>query len=166
MAADSPAKKPGIGPQAPVRVNLSRGVRGSIPARRALAHWVGVAAAGRVRQPAELGLRIVGAAEARALNRRFRGRDYATNVLSFEASRVARRRDRLLGDLIVCAPVVAREARAQGKCLRAHWAHLIIHGTLHLLGYEHRRPADARRMERRETRLLRGLGYPDPYVVA
>jgi probable rRNA maturation factor len=148
---------------APLRVSLSRGVAGVIPTQRVLARWAGVAAAGRVRKVADLGLRVVGAAEGRALNRRFRGRDYATNVLSFGASGAARSRDRLLGDLVICAPVVAREARTQGKDLRAHWAHLVIHGTLHLLGYDHQRASDAERMERRETKLLRALGYADPY---
>jgi probable rRNA maturation factor len=111
----------------------------------------------------DLSLRVVGRSEGCALNRRYRGRDYPANVLSFTAPRAARLRDRQLGDLVICAPVVAREARQQGKSLRAHWAHMVIHGTLHLLGFDHQRTRDAQRMERRETRLLRALGYPDPY---
>ena len=118
-------------------------------------------AAGRRR--GELGIRIVGRAESRALNRRYRGRDAATNVLSFPVSPEPGPHHRLLGDLVVCAPLVVSEARAQHKPLRAHWAHLVIHGTLHLLGFDHAREPDARRMERRERVLLARLGYPDPY---
>ncbi len=159
MAANSSALR-----LAPVRVSVSKGVRSAVPGPRLLSQWVQASAAGRVRTNMELSLRVVGAAEGRALNRRYRGRDYATNVLSFEASRETRQRDRLLGDLVICAPVVARESRQQGKSLRAHWAHLVVHGTLHLLGYDHQRKRDALRMERRETRLLRTLGYRNPYV--
>lgn len=117
-------------------------------------------AAGRHR--GELGIRIVGRAESRALNRRYRGRDAATNVLSFPVSPEPGPHHRLLGDLVVCAPLVASEARAQQQSLRAHWAHLVIHGTLHLLGFDHAREPDAQRMERRERVLLARLGYPDP----
>lgn len=149
--------------RAPVRVAVSSGVRSRVPGARAISRWVQLSAAGRVRSSMDLSLRVVGRSEGRALNRRYRGRDYPANVLSFVAPRVARLRDRQLGDLVICAPVVAREARQQGKSLRAHWAHMVIHGTLHLLGFDHRRARDAQRMERRETRLLRALGYPDPY---
>jgi probable rRNA maturation factor len=104
-------------------------------------------------------VRIVGGTEGRALNRSFRGRDYATNVLSF------RMRDRpaLEGDLALCAPVIAREARTQGKSLAAHYAHLIVHGVLHLQGHDHATRGEARRMERREARIVTALGFPDPY---
>ena len=104
----------------------------------------------------ELTLRIVGAAESRALNRRYRGKDKPTNVLSFAA-------EGALGDLVLCAPVIAREAREQGKSIRAHWAHMIVHGCLHLQGYDHQRERDAARMERKEQKLLAELGFPDPY---
>ena len=105
-------------------------------------------------------VRYVALAEGRRLNREFRGRDSATNVLSFpyEASR-----GRLSGDVVICAPVVAREAREQGKALDAHHAHLLVHGLLHLQGYDHEREADARRMERRERAVLAKLGFADPY---
>ena len=103
-------------------------------------------------------LRVVGLSEARRLNRSFRGRDYATNVLSFPYSRAQ-------GDIVLCHPVIAREARAQGKRLAAHYAHLVVHGMLHLRGRDHRRAADARRMERAEIRILRGLGFGDPYAL-
>jgi len=100
---------------------------------------------------------VVGSRESRALNERWRGRAQPTNVLSFPGD------GRLIGDIVVCAPVVAREARAQGKALSAHWAHMVLHGTLHLLGFDHARAADARRMERRERALLARLGFADPY---
>jgi len=104
-------------------------------------------------------VRYVGESEGRRLNREFRGRDHATNVLSFvyEAKPLA-------GDIVICAPVVAREARTQGKALDAHHAHLVIHGALHLQGYDHDRSArEAAAMEKRERALLAKLGFPDPY---
>ena len=107
---------------------------------------------------AEVTLRIVGAAEGRRLNRTYRGRDHPTNVLAFSY-------DRRRGDLVLCHPVVAREARAQGKTLDAHYAHLVVHGMLHLRGYCHDRPADARQMEKRESEILTRLGYRDPYAL-
>ncbi len=149
--------------RAPVRVAVSSGVRSSVPGPRAISQWVQLSAAGRVRKAMDLSLRVVGSGEGRALNRRYRGCDYPTNVLSFAAPRAARLRDRQLGDLVICAPVVAREARQQGKSLRAHWAHMVIHGTLHLLGFDHQRGRDAERMQRREVRLMRALGYKNPY---
>jgi probable rRNA maturation factor len=128
------------------------------PGPASLRRWARLAAGGR---DGELGIRIVGAAEGRALNARWRGRDRPTNVLSFPAA--ASLRPRQLGDLVVCAPVVAREAREQGKALAAHWAHMIVDGTLHLLGFDHVRAADAQRMEGRERALLARLGIADPY---
>lgn len=109
---------------------------------------------------ARMTVRIVAGVEGRALNRRFRGHDHATNVLAF-AYRDAPPYE---GDVVICAPVVAREARAQGKSIAAHYAHLIVHGTLHLQGYDHQRPADASVMERRESQIVVKLGYPDPYA--
>jgi probable rRNA maturation factor len=108
-------------------------------------------------------LRVVGPAEGRRLNRDYRGKDYATNVLSFPAGPVPAVVPRPLGDLVVCASVVAREAREQNKPVRAHWAHLVVHGVLHLLGHDHENDDEGRRMERREIAVLRGLGYPNPY---
>jgi probable rRNA maturation factor len=109
---------------------------------------------------ARVTLRIVGGREGRALNRRFRGRDRATNVLTFVYDEGAS----LAGDIVLCAPVVAREARAQHTSLAAHYAHLVIHGMLHLQGYDHERDDDAARMEAREAAVLRVLGYGDPYA--
>jgi probable rRNA maturation factor len=105
-------------------------------------------------------VRIVGAAEARALNRRYRGRDYSPNVLAFP---YGSSRGILRGDVVLCAPVIAREARAQGKAVDAHFAHLMVHGLLHLQGYRHVKRREAARMETLEKRLLAKLGYPDPY---
>ena len=103
-------------------------------------------------------VRYVAQAESRRLNRRFRGKDHATNVLSFPYSSRP-----LAGDLVICAPVVAREARGQGKDLRAHHAHMLVHGLLHLAGLDHERARDAARMEARERRILAALGFGDPY---
>ena len=102
---------------------------------------------------ADITLRIVGAAEGRRLNRAYRGADRATNVLAFHG-----------GDIVLCHPVVVREARAQGKTLEAHYAHLVVHAMLHLRGYLHDRLRDAKRMEKREIAILARLGYADPYV--
>lgn len=111
-------------------------------------------------------MRIVGEDEGRELNRRFRGRDAPTNVLSFPAGDdlpVPAGRVRPLGDLVLCAPVVIREAREQGKPLEAHWAHLLVHGTLHLLGYDHDDEPAASDMERLEVTILADGGLPNPY---
>lgn len=112
---------------------------------------------------AEVVIRLVDADEGRALNHRYRGRDYATNVLSFPFEAPPGLEFPLLGDLAICAPVVAREAAEQGKALEAHWAHMVVHGMLHLLGHDHQRAAEARRMEALERELLAAMGYPDPY---
>lgn len=124
--------------------------------RHRVARWLR-AALGEA--PAQLTVRIVGEAEGRALNREFRAKDYATNVLTFDYERAPV----VVADLVLCAPVVAREAAAQGKPLAAHYAHLLIHGALHAQGWDHVRAADARRMEARERELLHALGVPDPY---
>lgn len=117
----------------------------------------------RRRKPAELSIRIVGEREGRELNRRYRGKDRATNVLSFPAELPRGIDSPLLGDVVICASVVAREARAQGKNPRAHYAHLTVHGVLHLLGFDHHNEGDATKMEALETRALAGMGIPDPY---
>jgi probable rRNA maturation factor len=132
------------------------------PSATRLAHWAR-AALGRRR--GELAIRVVTRSESRRLNRTYRGRDCPTNVLSFPAGqfRGGEPGPAPLGDLALCAEVVAREARVQGKPASAHWAHMVVHGTLHILGYDHQRPAETRRMERRERLLLARLGFPDPY---
>jgi len=130
--------------------------RAGLPGRASLERWANAAADGRT----SLTVRFVGAAEGRALNRAYRGQDHATNVLTFPYPAADRG---LAGDIVLCAPVVAREARAQGKPARAHYAHLLVHGLLHLRGYDHARATQAREMEALETRILRRLGFADPY---
>ncbi len=104
-------------------------------------------------------MRIVGADEARALNRDFRGKDYASNVLTFDYSHSPQ----VYADLVLCADVVEAEARAQSRPLEAHYAHLLIHGTLHAQGHDHERDDEAQRMEARESELMQSLGFTDPY---
>jgi probable rRNA maturation factor len=155
---------------AALKLDVQRRVRAWAPPRAELTRWaaaaLGARSAGR-----ELGVALVGAAESRRLNARFRGRDKPTNVLSFPPAPLPKvppdaaavHGARPLGELVICPRVLAVEARAQEKTLRAHWAHLIVHGTLHLAGYDHERAADARRMERREIAVLRRLGFANPY---
>ncbi len=126
-----------------------------LPTRGQFRRWARAA----LERDARITLRIVGNREARALNRRFRRKDRPTNVLSFTLQDAPR----LEGDLALCAPLIAREARSQKKSKAAHYAHLVVHGVLHLQGYDHATQAQARRMERRETRIVTGLGFPDPY---
>ena len=128
----------------------------NLPSRRELRKWTAAA----LEQDARVTIRIVGQAEGKALNRNFRGKDYATNVLTF----IFRDTPPLEGDLALCAPVVAREAREQKKTVSAHFAHLVVHGTLHLQGYDHEAPQDAEVMEKREIDILAKLGIPDPYA--
>ncbi|MAB24001.1 rRNA maturation RNase YbeY [Pseudomonas neustonica] len=124
--------------------------------------WVGLAlGAGTDR---ELTIRLVDEDEGRSLNHTYRGKDYATNVLSFPADLPPELDLPLLGDLVVCAPVVAREATEQGKPLNAHWAHMVIHGCLHLLGYDHIDDTEADEMETLERELLAQLSIADPYL--
>ena len=119
---------------------------------------------------AEVTVRLVGEAEGRRLNRDYRGKDYATNVLTFVYDEAdlpppqVRDAMPLAGDLVLCVPVVAREAEAQGKALEAHFAHLVVHGMLHLQGFDHEEADEAEHMEALETRILATLGYPDPYA--
>jgi probable rRNA maturation factor len=122
-------------------------------------------AIGRRAAGGELGVRVVGSAESRRLNGRYRGKDKPTNVLSFPSAPLPGGAARPLGDLVICAQVVRSEARTQGKLLEAHWAHLVVHGALHLIGYDHEREAEAKRMERREVAVLRRLGFANPYRV-
>lgn len=125
------------------------------PTRAQLRKWAHAA----LEHDARITVRIVGRNEAKALNHDFRGKDHATNVLAF----VFRDTAPFEGDLALCAPVVSREARAQGKSPAAHYAHLVVHGVLHLQGYDHEHDVDARVMERRESQIVTKLGYPDPY---
>ncbi|GLQ47096.1 endoribonuclease YbeY [Dyella lipolytica] len=147
-------------------VHVNYGVaRVGLPSALSFRRWVDAALAGaRRRKAAELAIRIVGTREGRTLNRDYRGKDYATNVLSFPVELPPGVSLPLLGDIAICAPVVAREAAEQGKPVAYHWAHLTVHGVLHLIGYDHIAEADAVRMEALETRVLAGLGIADPYA--
>jgi probable rRNA maturation factor len=124
--------------------------------RRRVARWIGAA----LSLPAEITVRIVGEDEGRRLNREFRAKDYATNVLTFDYQR----EPVVVADLVLCAPVVEREAVEQGLDLEAHYAHLLVHGSLHAQGFDHEDERDAQRMEARESEVLRALGYADPYA--
>ncbi|AOS95551.1 Endoribonuclease YbeY [Microbulbifer aggregans] len=137
----------------------------NLPSDEQIHHWV-QAALGAHREEAELSVRIVDEDESQQLNRDYRGKDKPTNVLSFPADLPADVELPLLGDLVICAPVVTREAREQHKATSAHWAHMVVHGTLHLLGYDHIEDADAELMEGLEVKVLAGLGIADPYQPA
>ena len=134
----------------------------TLPSPAAVRRWVSHALQGG-KDDVELVVRIVDEAEMTALNQRYRGKSGATNVLSFPYEPLPGVSSGLLGDVVVCAPVVAEEAIRQGKSLEAHWAHLVMHGVLHLQGYDHHHERDANRMEALKTRLLAGLGFADPY---
>jgi probable rRNA maturation factor len=123
--------------------------------RHKVVRWIRAA----LEAPAEITVRIVGAEEGQALNRDFRNKDYATNVLTFDYVH----EPVVMADLILCAPVVEREAREMGKALDAHYAHLLVHGALHAQGYDHEENDEAQAMEAREIEVMQGLGYPDPY---
>ena len=162
--------------QGSLQVNVQTGVRAWAPRARDIATWAGTAI-GRHAAGGELGVRVVGSAESRRLNSRYRGKDKPTNVLSFPPAPLPGRvtgaaaakgeggDPHPLGDLVICAQVVRSEAREQGKPLEAHWAHLVVHGALHLIGYDHEREAEAKRMERREIAVLRRLGFANPYRI-
>ena len=124
--------------------------------RHRVARWIRAA----LEAPAAITVRIVGESEGRELNRTYRAKDYATNVLTFDYARAPL----VIADLVLCAPVLQREALASGTPLAAHYAHLLVHGTLHAQGWDHERAADARVMEARESALLRALGFADPYA--
>jgi probable rRNA maturation factor len=129
--------------------------RAQLP-RHKVARWMRAA----LEAPAEIAVRIVDADEGQALNRDYRGKDYATNVLTFDYAK----EPIVNADLVLCAPVVEREAREAGKSLEAHYAHLLVHGTLHAQGYDHEKARHAKVMERRETEILAALGFADPYA--
>jgi probable rRNA maturation factor len=138
--------------------------RRGVPLRRSFERWIAAVPGLRRRGKVEINLLIVGSREARRFNREFRGRDYATNVLSFRHEPLRGQETPLLGELVICAPVVVREAAEQGKRLPDHYAHLTIHGVLHLLGHDHETESEADRMEQIERRILAKLQIRDPYV--
>ena len=144
-------------------VEMQRRVRTWAPSRADIGAWAGTAL-GRRAAGRELGVSVVGPKESRRLNARYRGHDKPTNVLSFPAPEMPPAGEpRSLGDLVICPEVLRAEAQQQRKSLRAHWAHLVVHGALHLIGYDHMHPQEATRMERREISVLRRLGFPNPY---
>jgi probable rRNA maturation factor len=152
-----PKRKPGRTPE--LALTIQYGTRSTqLPSRAKLGRWVRAA----LRKNARITLRLIGAREARRLNLDYRGRDYATNVLTFIYSE----KSPLDGDIAICAPVVAREASQRGLGREAHYAHLTVHGVLHLQGYDHERATAANRMEKLEARILARLGYADPYFSA
>jgi probable rRNA maturation factor len=139
-----------------LRLTLQNACRSrTVPAITRFRKWAKAALA----RDAEIALRVVGEIEGRRLNREFRGKDYATNVLTFVYDKIAP----LAGDIVLCAPVVRREARACGIKADAHYAHLTVHGVLHLQGHDHVRSRDAELMEAMESRILMAMGYADPY---
>jgi probable rRNA maturation factor len=148
------------------KLELVRATRARVPARSRMSHWA-AAALGRRGAGREIAVRVVAERESRELNRVWRGKDKPTNVLSFPAPAAPRTREahRPLGDLVICARVVRQESLRDGKPLDAHWAHMVIHGALHLAGYDHERgERDRMKMERREIAVLRSFGYGNPYL--
>ncbi|CAL93397.1 rRNA maturation RNase YbeY [Azoarcus olearius] len=147
-----------------VQKALDGGDKAAAPKKHQIRRWAQAA----LRTDAEVTVRLVGETEGRALNLGYRGKDYATNVLTFvygeEGGAPAVEGMPLMGDLVLCVPVVVREAAEQGKALDAHFAHLVVHGMLHLQGLDHEDDAEAEAMETAETNILRGLGYANPYA--
>jgi len=147
-----------------VELDLQQASSRAIPSEAQFRQWCALALRQRTAD-SELTIRIVDEAEGQLLNNTYRQRDYPTNVLSFPADVPDDMLDiPLLGDLVVCAAVVEREAAEQGKPVDAHWAHMVIHGCLHLLGYDHIDDEEADEMESLERELLAELGHPDPYA--
>jgi probable rRNA maturation factor len=135
-----------------------------IPSIESIELWITAALQSDELNQAEVSVYIVDEAESQELNAQYRGKDKPTNILSFPADIPEEVGVPLLGDLVVCAPVVEREAQEQGKTLDAHWAHMLVHGTLHLLGYDHIEDDEAEVMEALETRLITQLNFPAPYT--
>ena len=147
-----------------LELDIQRATDAATPEDAALRRWCELALRQRSAD-SEMTIRLVDEAEGRELNHTYRHKDYATNVLSFPADVPDELLDiPLLGDLVICVAVVEREAAEQGKSLEAHWAHLVIHGCLHLLGYDHIEDEEAEEMESLERELLAELGHPDPYA--
>ncbi len=149
-----------------LKLDLARGTRAWAPARARMNRWA-TAALGRRGNGREIAVRVVAKAESRELNRLWRGQDKPTNVLSFPAPDSPPVRDawRPLGDLVICADVVRHEAVRDGKPVAAHWAHMVVHGALHLAGYDHETgERDRMRMERREIAVLKSFGIGNPYT--
>ena len=136
-----------------------------LPAEAMISRWVQAALEGYERD-VEVGIRIVDESEITELNQRFRKEAEPTNVLSFPFEDPPGTQTDVLGDVVVCAPIVSSQAQTEGKPLSAHWAHMVVHGIMHLRGYDHETPEEANAMEHMETRILEGLGFPDPYALS
>lgn len=145
------------------RLSVQIATTATLPSRASLRKWTQAALGGVRRASVAVTVRIVGKRESAALNSQFRHKSGPTNVLSFPFENPPGMRSDLLGDVVICADVVRREAREQGKTERAHWAHMVVHGIMHLRGYDHQNAKDAAVMEAREARILRLLGFPNPY---
>ena len=143
---------------------IQKPYKGSTPSRAEFARWIGRATAIKRKCQGAITLRIVDTAESAALNTAWRRKASPTNVLTFPLHTTLPNAPRVLGDIVVCAPVIKAEAKHQRKLIKAHWAHMVIHGVLHLLGYDHQQTLAARRMERLEIKLLAEFGFADPYV--
>jgi len=147
-------------------ISVQRALRGDnrrlAPRRERIVRWARAAVQAL---DAEVAFRLVESDEGQALNRDFRGKDYATNVLTFAYGATSDAADAALsGDIVLCVPVIRREAEVQGKALEAHFAHMVVHGMLHLQGFDHEVPAEAEEMESLEITIMAKLGYDDPYV--
>ncbi|MEY3017711.1 MAG: hypothetical protein RL336_846 [Pseudomonadota bacterium] len=143
-------------------IDIQRASEDTSPDDDSFRRWA-LAALSQQTRACEMTIRVVDEDEIRQLNRDYRGKDYATNVLSFESDLPPELDIPLLGDIIICPAVVQREAAEQGKTLDAHWAHMVIHGTLHLQGYDHIEDSEAEAMEALEIAIMQQLGYADPY---
>jgi probable rRNA maturation factor len=161
MRATPPATAPELAPRLNLDVSYASR-RPWVPGPRLLAAWAS-AALRPIRRPSVLSVRIVGKVRSRSLNARYRHKNKPTNVLSFAGAGASPDGRFFLGELVICAPVVAREAEAQNKTLKAHWAHMTIHGVLHLLGFDHEGAQEAAKMASREVQILDRLGFSDPY---
>lgn len=162
-----PTSRPAARPALALSLQFADARHRALLPRHRVVRWIRAALA----HPADLAVRIVDEAEGRALNHDYRGKDYATNVLTFaygsgagDAGDPPAPGHAIAADLVLCAPVVEREALEQGRSLEAHYAHLLVHGTLHAQGYDHEQDAEARLMEDRERDVLQGLGFADPYA--
>ena len=136
-----------------------------IPSEADVITWCTLALAEKS-SPSEISLRVVDSEESTELNQQYRHKTGPTNILSFPYEGPTHPEISLLGDLVICAPLLAQEAAAQHKLLTAHWAHIVIHGCLHLLGYDHEQEKEALIMENKEIALLAKLGFPDPYALS
>lgn len=148
-----------------LELDLQIATQHPVPDKRLFKSWINNVLEDRI-QNAELTIRIVDEEEGKNLNETWRKSKGATNVLSFPAGEASEFNPDFLGDIVICAPVLEKEATEQGKSIEAHWAHMVIHGTLHLLGYDHTEEEEAKLMESIEIKLLCSLGYANPYEIA